>query len=656
MQNNGATIKDILIARQEMMEKEKEIYLTSIENINSKLYDVLDNNIGSSFVTNIAKDLSGEVVRRYFDMGDFYITVDQFYNRIANFNYDNDNDVLKSDENLKKNFYNFSDSITSESMQSIISNAENARRKLFQDNRQEDNYEKKRMKKYRESKTDSNGNIFDELTGEKGRKDGKSDMHVDHIQSRNAATYNSRYVNAEKLREFYNSDSNFEIMHASANTSKGDIRYVEIRNVDGSVERKGMSGKEFQARKSNVETIKDITTSSNTTAENMADAVCSQLEQNKNARGKEAVNKIKTLKEKGYLDENGKVKPNVKKEIEAKYRQSMNAESMNIIKHAKYGVVAKDAGKMVAKSAKKIIAGQILYYMLPAIVYETKTIVAQKNMNLDKFYLSFKVSGERIIKYTKKSLKDILANSINNSFNKFLKVFFDIIIDMLKETIKRIMKIVKEFTMTIVNCIKTLFDSTKTTAEKADAITRMIAMTVTTVVMDLLFEYIQKQFTLPDFLVEPLQIILTVLATNLVMLVLNKLDLFDVQYGLNVAKIEKIFDEETNNYIQQSNENYNDYVNRVTVQMQAIKDSLKTSLLNIREMNLYNDDVIPELENISRIFNMNIDFEKEWEKFLGINNEELLYNTKTTLSYINVYLLSSQENEKEDIFGELATI
>ena len=113
MQNNGATIKDILIARQEMMEKEKEIYLTSIENINSKLYDVLDNNIGSSFVTNIAKDLSGEVVRRYFDMGDFYITVDQFYNRIANFNYDNDNDILKSDENLKKNFYNFSDSITS---------------------------------------------------------------------------------------------------------------------------------------------------------------------------------------------------------------------------------------------------------------------------------------------------------------------------------------------------------------------------------------------------------------------------------------------------------------------------------------------------------------------------------------------------------------
>ena len=97
MQNNGATIKDILIARQEMMEKEKEIYLTSIENINSKLYDVLDNNIGSSFVTNIAKDLSGEVVRRYFDMGDFYITVDQFYNRIANFNYDNYNDILKSD-------------------------------------------------------------------------------------------------------------------------------------------------------------------------------------------------------------------------------------------------------------------------------------------------------------------------------------------------------------------------------------------------------------------------------------------------------------------------------------------------------------------------------------------------------------------------------
>ena len=92
-----------------------------------------------------------------------------------------------------------------------------------------------------------------------------------------------------------------------------------------------------------------------------------------------------------------------------------------------------------------------------------------------------------------------------------------------------------------------------------------------------------------------------------------------------------ISDEETNNYIQQSNENYNDYINRVTLQMQEIKDNLKISLLNIREMDLYNDDVIPELENISRIFNMNIDFEREWERFLGVNNELLFYNTTKTL-------------------------
>ena len=631
MQNNGASIKDILIDRQEMIEKEKEIYLTSIERINSKLHDILDNNVGSSFVTNIARDLSGEVVRRYFDMGDFYITADQFYNRIVNFNYDNDVDILKNDENLKKNFYNFSDSITAESMQSIISNSESARKKLFEDDRKKDSYEKKRREEYRASKTDNDGNIYDELSGCQGKKDGKSDLHVDHIQSRNAATYNSRYVNAEKLREFYNSDSNFEIMHASANTSKGDIRVYEFTNKKGDIVRQGLTAAEINSLKEAGVGVKDVTY--NATPSEMTEAMCKQLEQTENSRGQKAVNKIKTLKEKGYLGKDGKVKPSVKKEIEAKYRQSMNAESINIIKNAKYGVVAKDAGKMVAGSAKKIIAGQILYYMLPAIVYETKTIVAQKNMNLDKFYLAFKISGERIIKYTQKSLKDILANSINNSFNKFLKVFFDIIIDMLKATIKRIMKIVKEFTMTIVNGIKTLFDSTKTTSEKADAITRMIAMTVTTVVMDLLFDYIQKQFALPDFLIEPLQIILTVLSTNLVMLILNKLDLFDVQYGLKIAKIEKIFDEETNNYIQQSNENYNDYINRVTLQMQEIKDNLKISLLNIREMDLYNDDVIPELENISRIFNMNIDFEREWERFLGVNNELLFYNTTKTLSY-----------------------
>ncbi len=625
MYNNGASIKTILNARQEMIEKEKEIYLTAIENINNRFDEVLNNAIGTSFVTNIARDLSGEVVRRYFDMGDYYITVDQFYDRIVNFNYDNDKDLLKQDDNLKKSFYNFSDSITSETMQNIIKNSENAQKKLFEDDRKKDNYEKKRLKEYRAKKTDDDGNVYDELTGVQGKKDGKSDMHVDHVQSRNAATYNSRYVNAKKLREFYNSDSNFEIMHASANTSKGDVRYVEVKNSDGSVERKGMSGKEYQSRIDRGEDIKDITNKA--TPEEMTEAVCSQLENENNKHGGKATEKIKKLKEKGYLDENGKVKQSVKKEIERKYRKSMNAESINILKNAKYDVIVKDSGKMVAGSAKKIIVGQILYYMLPAIVYETKIIVAKKDMNLDKFYISFKISGKRIIDYTKKNLKNIISGTLNNSFNKFLKIFFDIIIDMLKATIKRLMKIVKELVMTVVNCIKTLFDKEKSAIEKADAITKMLSITITTVIMDLLFEYVQKQFGLPDFLIEPLQIILTVLSSNVVMLILNKLDLFNVQYGLNVAKIENIFDEEKNNYITKSDENYQEYLKISNIQMQQIKDELKFAVTNLREMNFYEEDVTPILEKFNNIFNMNIDFEKEWRKFIGADFNYLLLNS-----------------------------
>ena len=37
--------------------------------------ELLDNNFGTMLVQNIGRDLAGEVVRRYFDMSDYYITV-----------------------------------------------------------------------------------------------------------------------------------------------------------------------------------------------------------------------------------------------------------------------------------------------------------------------------------------------------------------------------------------------------------------------------------------------------------------------------------------------------------------------------------------------------------------------------------------------------
>ena len=320
---------------------------------------------------------------------------------------------------------------------------------------------------------------------------------------------------------------------------------------------------------------------------------------------------------KGYLDKNGKVKKEVKEKLVEKYKQSMNKESEIVLKRMNKEKIAKNAATKTIMSTKKIIIGQILYYTIPPVVYESKIIVAKKNITVNNFIKGLKKALKRIAKYVKSKLGEILKNIANNAFNKFLRTFFDIIIEMLKATIKRLMKIVKELVLTVINCIKTLVDDKRSAVEKADAITKMISMTITTIVVDILAEYLQAQFGLPDIFIEPLQILLTILATNVVMVLLEELDLFNLKYGFLIANIEKIFDEEKDKYMKKSEENFNYYADKMQEQLESIKESISISVNNIKSLNVYEDDVIEDLDRINKIFGMNINFEEEWKKYLG---------------------------------------
>jgi len=562
-------IQTIMIARDNLIKKENELYIAAAENINMRLQELVqDDNFGSILVRNTGKDLAGELIRRYLDFGDYYITVDQVYERFVNFSYDNELDPLASNEAMKKTIYNFNDAETAESIQNINERSKMAQEYLCEENRKKDKLDKTMKKKYRDKKINHRNNtLTDELTGEQYKvvedktktqgenksverensqceNESSNNLHADHVQSRAAAMYNSRYIVSEEakqeLKKFINSDDNMELMHASANTSKGDVRICE---VDG--KRMPMNAKEMKSRQDKGEKIVDVTY--NATPEEMTEAVVALWE-----KDTKTGNKIATLRKHGYLDKDGKVKPAVKKRLLRKFERSQNKESTIILKNASYKNITKDAIGETKNSLGKILAGQIIYYFVPPIIFETKALVKRDDLTLDKFFGEFKKAGSRIIKYVSSKLKKILQNLMDNAFSKFLKTFFDIIIEMLKATIKRLMEIVKDVVMSLINCGKVLLDKEASSSQKADSITKILATTVTTVVIQLIFEYLGKQFTLPGFLVDPLQIIVTVLATNIIMLVLQKLDLFDVKYGLLVSNIEKIFDEETKIYLNNS--------------------------------------------------------------------------------------------------------
>lgn len=598
MTEYNTNLTDLIATRNEMLEKEKEIYLATAENLNLRVKNLLNYNLGSIFVENIARDIASETVRNFFNLGDYYVTVDQFYYRIKNFRYDNDIDNL--DINIKKEIYNRLDINAQNEIKSNL-----VRIELFNGDRDTSSVQRK----YRQTKTNENGEIYDELTGRKS-----DNLDADHVQAYKTATYIPQYISdegKERLQNNYNSKNNFQMIDAGINRGiKRDLRYCEIYDKEKKVYiRKGMTGQEMLAKQKNEKFIvKDITSTANPLE--MTKAFCDQIEKTTD----EQKEKLKKL---GYLDDSGKVKKEVKEKIYKKYERSMNEESKIILEETNKSKVVKDAVSKTAKAVNKIIIGQILYYTVPPVVYESRIIVSKKNITVNNFIKDLKKALKRIAKYVKSKLGEIFKNIANNAFNKFLRTFFDIIIEMLKATIKRLMKIVKELVLTVINCIKTLVDDKRSALEKADAITKMISMTITTIVVDILTEYLQAQFSLPDIFIEPLQILLTILATNVVMVLLEELDLFNLKYGFLIANIEKIFDEEKDKYMKKSEENFNYYTDKMQAQLESIKESISISVNNIKNLDAYEDDVIDDLDRINKIFGMNINFEEEWKKYLG---------------------------------------
>lgn len=614
MTTQTSSISEIIQARNVLLKKQEDLYLMAAEQMNMSTRELLKNDFGHTLLSNSARDLAGEIVRRYFDMGDCYITVDQLYDRIMHFSYDNDIDLLASDENIRKSYYNMEDAPNSASLSSIAQATAAAQKKLFTEDRKTDKLDRQGKAAYREQYEKDHGELRDELTGKADRKpNGRSELHADHIQARESAMYNSRYLKenyVEEMKRFYNSADNMQLIHASANTSKGDVRVCQ---VDGTIKYLNARSAEYQdALKKDSQM--DITYKA--TPDQLVEATVHQLESVPSDREGKGSSKIAKLKETGYLDENGKVKKSVKEQLKRNITNSENKESIIMLRGMDYGQVGSDSLRMVKQSMPQIIAGQLLYYGMPPVIFEAKSIIKTKNITLDIFVEKLKKSCKRIIHYIKSKIGDILKNIAGNAISKFLKSFFDIVISVLKATVKRIASAAKQVVMSLVSCVRTIADKNMSAAQKADAVTKTLAVVISGIVLELLFEYMEKQFGLPDFLMEPLQIVVTILSTNAIMLILQKLDLFNVQYGFLIANMERVFNETNEQFITASDELIATGEEEMKQQMQKLNDQIHDITETIQQLDFYKESAQPQLQQMSDTFAMGIDFDTEWEEFI----------------------------------------
>lgn len=632
----------LLESSRKLMEQENRLLLNTTQQLNAGYSDILKSNLGHQLCQNIAMDTADEIVRYYIGP-DFGISATHLADRIIHFSYDNDDDQMQNSQHLKNMVASMNDremSAFQNSFAKFKAEDDRANRspegKLFE--KEANVYNGNVYKEYKDKKVIEKGKADyrnsndhqgkDELTGREQQR-----AEVDHVSPVASASYHAKYFTkdgVEKLKLFYNSPDNFQMLEKSANASKGDARVYGYKNgllTHQQVKDMKQSFKAQESAKYTPEELNDpqikkdikgktdefeksLDITHRATPEQVAQATVDKWE---SAKGSTRENLIKS----GHLDENGKVPASVQKEMKDRITKSQNKESITKLKGLNRKEVAGDAKKETRAAMWKIMTGQLVYYALPPTVYEMKEITQKKNCTLKTVWKKLKEACGRIQKYVLSKIKAIFGNVIFQSCQKFIKSFFDIVILMMKATVKRVMKIVKSVVLSLVQCVKVLGNKNASKREKADSITKILGTTMATVALEVIFEWMEKQFGIPDAIAEPLQVIVTIVVTNILLVALEEVDLFNLKHGFIVANIEALTQKQLEDYtetcatLRQAQE----------IEMQNFLDHIRVEVIEIqvriKNVNLYEDDVSGTLGRVSEMFRMGIDFDQEWDKFTG---------------------------------------
>lgn len=71
---------------------------------------------------------------------------------------------------------------------------------------------------------------------------------------------------------------------------------------------------------------------------------------------------------------------------------------------------------------------------------------------------------------------------------RFIKSFMDILINLVKATVKKLLKLAKNLILSTVDAIRIISDKNTSSAQKADAVFQLYGVTITSCVIEILFE------------------------------------------------------------------------------------------------------------------------------------------------------------------------
>jgi len=634
-----STIKDELVKSQQLLIQQRLMYVNIANELNQKQNRVLmgdqDNNaLGQAVIM----DISGQLASTYFGLNDLNISADQLARYMTNFSYESSEDPV-ADEVARK------DGLSAVSADNIgisdqgLQALEN-QQKLFGksiDRNQEGQ---------KTARSQSSG--IDALTGE--RHEGTR-QEADHVMAR-STVYTPDWLSKagqKKIETLTDSQTNFQMINWKANRIKSDNRVYSDKNgniipvkytekqPDGTIDITATATPN-QRNEAFIGSINKAVSDANDTIANSKNA----------QKVKAAQTTISELKKGNYLDEKGQLNKKISDQNLKNLHKMANAQDRIILADFGKNAMAhfQSAGaqvlmghevyerdmlgrtktdennKPITKTNRKgekvhrggmkdLIIGQIIYYTLPPLLFEVRQGL-KKGKSTDGVLKRLKKSVGRITKFIISKLRNIIMNITSGGLRAFVKQLLSTAIDVLAGTLKNVLTILRDFLMAIMSSIKILTNKKMSGVEKANAVMGLITTTTIGLIVNLLLDELPANL---EILKIPIQIIVTALLSNLAMKWLEQLDLFNIKYGFNIAQLRQLYDDASGNLNIQLNENLRASEHRYD-QVREELSKLEQQTMALKGINYYYDSAEETLNDINYQYDMQIDFDGEWEQFV----------------------------------------
>jgi hypothetical protein len=197
--------------------------------------------------------------------------------------------------------------------------------------------------------------------------------------------------------------------------------------------------------------------------------------------------------------------------------------------------LAKDA---TAASGHRAVGDAIIFFIKP-LHYELKDCLIngiEKGVRSSDFKNALKIRVGRMRVFIEKNLKGMFKGGMQNFIKSFFSMLIEGILNCFVGIFKHIARAISEGTRIFIQAIPILNDSTKSAAEKGDAILKIVAFSSTALVGIGIESYLNTLGLSEPWSIIAASVISTV-TMALVMYALEKIDLFSLKYEARRARI-----------------------------------------------------------------------------------------------------------------------